>query len=133
MDKKTSIFLIAVLCISVIAIAIAGVAYQQSQTAKPQYFNVGFTLENTTGAPHMLGEVAVYDITVWKLTTQTLHDVSVYSGYSSGGTTDLQRHYDLWTNQGCKFSMMAPINYTVFVDIYWDGGYQGFYCDPTEK
>jgi hypothetical protein len=128
----------AVIAVIIMVIALVGVYSVTKQNQSEDTFDVAFSVseieitENSTGfqkraAPYY----DAWRITVHKLTDDVLRDVDIWA-YNQDGFK-IVRHYDyLGGKQVIPLSLYHIKNHTMIVDIYWEGGYAGFFCAPWE-
>lgn len=138
-EKTRKLKIYSIISIAVMIIAIAGIylwSYKNSQPAST--FDVSFTVkeieitENSTGYHRRLAPYYdAWDIRVYKLTDDMLRNVDIWA-YGQDGFK-IVRHYDyLGGKQVIPIGTYHIKNRTMIVDIYWEGGYEGFYCNPWE-
>lgn len=136
--KQPHKLLFAFVAIFVTAIALIGIYSLIKPNQSENTFDVAFSVseieitENSTGYHKRLAPYYdAWDITVYKLTNDVLRDVDIWA-YDQGGFK-IVRHYDyLGGKQVIPLSLYHIKNHTMIVDIYWEGGYEGFYCNPLE-
>jgi hypothetical protein len=70
---------------------------------------------------------------VYKLTDGVIRNVDIWA-YNGGAELEIVKHYDyLIGKEIIVLSLYHFKNRTMIVDIFWEGGYEGFYCNPWEQ
>ena len=128
MNRKL-LFIIPILIIFTSCIIIA--IFTSLQQHNPDdTFDVAFTYYGQKGETGRFAFVDEWCITVYKLKPDILRDVDIFTSY--GKTTKLQKHIDYFTMDSIILSVLQIHNWTLYVDIFWEGGHEDFYCNPWE-
>lgn len=130
--------LIAISLVIILAIVIIGIYFWSSaqNTKVATTFDVQFTLKEVTDNSslyyHRYGQwYDTWNIDITKLTDATLRNVDVWT-YNGGPSPEIVAHYDYLSTKFIRVQALRIKNQTVTVDIYWEGGSEGFYCNPWE-
>jgi len=140
-EKTRKLKTYSIILIAVMIIAIAGIylwSYKNSQPAST--FDASFTVkeieitENSTGYQRRAAPwYDAWDIRVYKLTDGVIRNVDIWA-YNGGAELEIVKHYDyLIGKEIIVLSLYHFKNRTMIVDIFWEGGYEGFYCNPWEQ
>ncbi len=124
--------------IVVCAIIVGAIAIQQNINSNSSntpngsnVFDVQFNYHGVAGTIGRFATVDSWDIRIIKLQTGTLRNVDIFT--SEGSTMKLQAHFDYYDMETHGLSVKQVVNQTLAVDIYWEGGYAGFYCNPLDN
>ena len=128
MNRKL-LFIIPILIIFTSCIIIA--IFTSLQQHNPNdTFDVAFTYYGQKGETGRFATVDAWRIKIYKLKHVVLRDVDIFTSYSK--TMKLQAHYEYLSTDTVILSVLQVRNWTLYVDIYWEGGHEGFYCNPWE-
>jgi len=132
--RRDIVALLAVIAV-VVVVAVATVEVFRSSSAS-DVFDVQFTLKEVTDNSslyyHRYGQYYdTWDIRITKLSKVVLRDVDVWT-YNGGASSEIVRHYDYLGDSTIVVQALRVKNKTVTVDIYWEVGHEGFYCNPWE-
>ena len=119
-----------ILIVFISCTSIAAINFFLQQHNPDDTFDVAFTYYGQKGETGRFATVDEWGITIYKLKHAVLRDVDVFTSY--GKTTKLQAHYEYLSANTVILEVLQVCNWTLYVDIYWEGGHEGFYCDPLE-
>ena len=127
MNRKLLTIILAVFISCFVSIAVINFLQQHNPD---DTFDVAFTYYGQKGETGRFATVDAWCITIYKLKHVVLRDVDIFTSY--GKTMKLQAHYEYLSTDTVILSVLQVRNWTLYVDIYWEGGHEGFYCNPWE-
>jgi len=132
--RRDVVVLLAVIAFVVVVAVVAAEVFRSSSAS--DVFDVQFTLKEVTDNSslyyHRYGQYYdTWDIRITKLSKAILRNVDVWT-YDGGASPEIVRHYDYLGDSTIVVQALRVKNKTVTVDIYWEGGNEGFYCNPWE-
>ena len=127
MNRKLLTIILAVFISCFVSIAVINFLQQHNLD---DTFDVAFTYYGQKGETGRFATVDAWRIDIYKLKHVVLRDVDIFTSY--GKTMKLQAHYEYLSTDTVILSVLQVRNWTLYVDIYWEGGHEGFYCNPWE-